>query len=57
MARRRKGIKVTKQELNSMKRSIKKIVKKAKEDPQYGLELLYGTGMYTKAGRLKKEFK
>jgi len=57
MARRRKGIKVTKQELNSMKRSIKKVVKKAKEDPQYGLELLYGTGMYTKAGRLKKEFK
>jgi len=57
MARRRKGIKVTKQELNSMKRAVRQVVKRAKEDPELALSILYGTGMYTKKGNLKRKFK
>lgn len=37
--------------------AMKKISAKAAKDPAYSLKLLVGTGMYTKTGKLKKQFR
>ena len=37
--------------------AMKRVAAKAKNNPAYARELLFGTGMYTKAGKLKKQFR
>ena len=37
--------------------AMKRVAAKAKNNPTYARELLFGTGMYTKAGKLKKQFR
>ena len=36
---------------------MKRVAAKAEKDPAYSLELLIRTGMYTKTGKLKKQFR
>ena len=37
--------------------AMKRVSDKADKDPAYSLKLLIGTGMYTKTGKLKKQFR
>ncbi len=37
--------------------AIRKGMKRASKDPAYGRELLLATGMYTKSGKIKKQFR
>lgn len=36
--------------------AMKRASERADKDPAYSLKLLIGTGMYTKTGKLKKQF-
>ena len=36
--------------------AMKRTAAKAKKDPAYAMRLVLSTGMYTKAGKLKKQF-
>ena len=37
--------------------AMKRASERADKDPAYSLKLLIGTGMYTKTGKLKKQFR
>lgn len=47
----------TEKEIAAEIRAIKKVSARARKDSKLALDLLLGTGMYTKAGQLKKRFR
>ena len=48
---------MTNKELKELKTAVRKVVKRAKTDKKFALEILVGTGMYTPTGRLKRRFR
>lgn len=48
---------MTTREIEKEVKSIRDLGKEVKKSPEKGKELLYMTGMYTKNGNLKKQFR
>ena len=47
----------TKRDTDIRLAAMKRVAARAKKDPAYSLKLLIGTGMHTKTGKLKKQFR
>lgn len=47
----------TPQDYKDLEASMLQTLERVKQDRSFALELLYGTGMYTKDGKLKEEFR
>ncbi|GDY23848.1 hypothetical protein LBMAG56_51950 [Verrucomicrobiota bacterium] len=47
----------TKRDTDLRLAAMKRVTARAKKDPAYSLKLLIGTGMHTKTGKLKKQFR
>lgn len=46
-----------KNEVRATLTAMRKTMERARKDPAYGRELLLATGMYTKSGKIKKQFR
>lgn len=46
-----------KSEAQATLEAMRKTMARARKDPAYGRELLLATGMYTKSGKIKKQFR
>lgn len=48
---------MTTREINREIKNIRDLAKEVRNSPEKGKELLYKTGMYTKSGNLKAQFR
>ena len=47
----------SKKDFDETMRALRIARERASKDPAYALDLLYRTGMYTKTGKIKKQFR
>ena len=47
----------TEQQVKETIAAMEKSMERARKDPAYGMEILLATGMYTKSGKIKKQFR
>jgi hypothetical protein len=47
----------TEQQVSETLAAMEKTMERARKDPAYGRQLLLATGMYTRSGKIKKQFR